>query len=578
MRKQLFAEKRNIKENIKNDVFLQKQLDAMKADASVLMKEKITALSYSVFKTFYITGSRKEYEYEYFHHRRRLNDFAILALVYEDNKEYIRFLQDAVWAVLDEFTWALPAHIPQEAEISECETWIDLFAAETAFTLAEIAAMFDGKLDKMVTERIVHEVRRRVIHPYLSGRKNGWDNLENNWSAVCAGSVGAAMLYLADDSEIAASLPRIKQTLTCYLNGFGNDGACVEGLNYWIYGFGYFTYFAQLLYEYSGEQDNFFQNEKVKNIAMFPQKIQLKNNQAVSFSDCGSKFIHRSGLTHFLKKQYDEAAVQNDDSAIAFDGDSCYRFAHLIRDFAWRDSQMRQCSEGKEGFEYLKDAAWYIKKTTFYEFAAKAGTNHESHNHNDIASFLLNINGHGIITDPGRGEYTADYFSDKRYEYFAPSALAHSVPIINGRVQQAGEAYEGRITAAESDLLVIHFEDAYDNKNLSKLQRSFTFYEDKLVMRDKFVFAEEPCNVTEHFVFDKKPAQYDGSLMIGDVHMRYAKNIFDCTISEKTFAVNYDQYKTVYIVDLEYLKPEKEMEMVFEINTVSALQEGGFYE
>ena len=286
MRALLFTEKKHIKENIKNDLFLQKQLEAIKADADVLMKEEISSLSYNAFKTFYITGSRKEYEYEYFHHRRRLNHFAVLSAVYEDNSEYIRFLQDALWAVLDEFTWALPAHIPQETEIAECETWIDLFAAETAFTLSEIASMFGNRLDNMITKRIVHEVRRRVIIPYLSGRKNSWDYLENNWSAVCAGSVGAAFLYLADDSEIKKVMPRLKNTLECYLKGFGNDGACVEGINYWIYGFGYFIYFARLLYEYTCGEENLLNNDKVKNIALFPQKIYFKNNNTVSFSDC----------------------------------------------------------------------------------------------------------------------------------------------------------------------------------------------------------------------------------------------------------------------------------------------------
>ena len=33
----------------------------------------------------------------------------------------------------------LPAHIPQNSSIEDCITYIDLFAAETAFALAEIS-------------------------------------------------------------------------------------------------------------------------------------------------------------------------------------------------------------------------------------------------------------------------------------------------------------------------------------------------------------------------------------------------------------------------------------------------------
>ena len=86
-----------------------------------------------------------------------------------------------------------------------------------------------------------------------------------------------------------------------YLKGFGDDGACVEGINYWAYGFGYFTYFAQLLYQYSDGKDNLFDNKKVENIAVFPQKLWFKNNNTVTFSDCGDKFTQRSGLIHFFK-------------------------------------------------------------------------------------------------------------------------------------------------------------------------------------------------------------------------------------------------------------------------------------
>lgn len=565
MRTNLFAEKKNIKNNIKNSAFLQKQLKGIENDALVLIKEPVHALKYSDFKIFYVTGSRKEYEYEYFHHRRRLNDFAVLAAVYEDNSEYMRNLQDAIWAVLDEFTWALPAHIPEKASLDEMYRRIDLFAAETAFTLAEISVMFEGKLDSRVAERIEYEVRQRVVEPYLNGMKNSWDSLQNNWSAVCAGSVGAAFLYFAEDSEIQTVLPRLKNTLNCYLDGFGTDGACVEGLNYWIYGFGYFTYFAQLLYEYSGGKENLFDDNKVKSIAMFPQKICFTNNSTVSFSDCGNDFMHRRGLTHFLSQKYDEVKVLNDSSAIDFDGDNCYRFAHLIRDFAWCNHDLNACDDATYGFEYFKDAQWYVKKTKLYEFAAKAGGNNESHNHNDVGAFLLNVMGNSIITDPGRGEYTADYFREKRYEYFAPSALAHSVPVINGEVQQAGEKHCGNITKADDDYLIIEFSKAYDVPHLKELIRKFEFFDNKIILCDKITFNTTKNSITEHFVCDEKPVLCADGLNIGEVCIKYNTDIFKTTISEKTFAANYDVYKTVYIADMEYNADDK-AEMIFEIS------------
>lgn len=555
MRNRLFSEREKIKSNTAKDAFLQKQLEIIKSEAE---RDGMKSLPYTLFKIFYETGSRSEYEKEYFNHRRQLNAYAVLAFVYDENNEYLGFLEDAIWAVLDEFTWALPAHIPFGESPAECVTTIDLFAAETAFTLAEIMSLFENRLDDLVRERIKTEVRRRVIEPYLSGRENVWDARENNWAAVCAGSVGGAMLYLANDAEINAALPRIKKTLNCYLNGFGSDGACVEGINYWIYGFGYYTYFAQLLYQYNGE--NLFENEKVKKIAEFQQKIRLKNNKTVSFSDCGSDFIHKRGLSHFLSQKYDGITVPDDTVSIGFDRDSCYRFAPLIRDFAWRGSSADISDSVKNGTSYFKDAAWYIKTAENYDFAAKAGTNNESHNHNDIASFILNVKGKTIITDPGKGEYTADYFSDKRYEYFAPSALAHSVPIINGLLQKEGAEHFGIIKKADEKELVIGYEKAYEEESLIRADRKFILNSEAITMTDSFVFDQTPYSITEHFVTEKKPVLCDDGLIIGNVHMRCSEKDVECKITEKHVIGE----KSVFTTDLEILNPKKETEIKFD--------------
>lgn len=565
MTNRLFTENKNIKENVKNDAFLKQQVERIKSDSEKFANKDIAALTYTSFKKFYVTGSRKEYEYEYFLHRRRLNDFAILNILYDDEK-YRLCLQDIIWSILDEFTWALPAHIPQNSSIEDCITHIDLFAAETAFALAEISHILSDKLDKTIVERIKYEVYRRVLKPYLSGRKNSWDCLENNWSAVCAGSVGSAFLYFGTDEEIQTVLPRIKETLEYYLKGFGDDGACVEGINYWAYGFGYFTYFAQLLYQYSDGKDNLFDNKKVENIAVFPQKLWFKNNNTVTFSDCGDKFTQRSGLIHFLKQKYSQIAVHDDNCSLEFDGDDCYRFAHLIRDFAWRKNNIKVQTESENGFDYLKNAGWYIKRTSNYEFAAKAGDNKESHNHNDIGVFLLNVGGDKIVTDPGRGEYTSDYFSSKRYKYFPPSALAHSVPVVNGIVQQEAEEYRGNIVKATENELIIDCKDAYNDCSLKELTRKFEFYDDKIVLNDNFAFDTDKNDFTEHFVFDVKPTECENGLKIGNTEMCYNISDFECKINEVTYASNYNKQKTVYTVDLKHIVKTKTVETKFEFN------------
>lgn len=558
MKYKLFEEVKKISNNIKRDEFLQKQLAEVKAAGDEIMGTPIASLPLSDFKIFYKTGSRQEYEKKYFEHRKRLNTYALLAYLY--GGEYISALEDIIWAVLDEFTWALPAHISRDENVFESITHIDLFASETGFALSEILYMTEDLLDPEVSERIRYEVRRRIIEPYLSGRNNTWDTIENNWAAVCAGSVGSAFLYLAEDNEIKAAMPRLMKTMSCYLDGFGNDGACVEGINYWSYGFGYFVFFAELLRRYGGP--DLFKDEKVKNIALFQQKIRLKGNKTAPFSDSEGDFHHSSGLSHFLKKKYDELIIPDDGCALGAYGDDCHRYAHFIREFAWRDISLPTDANDERGYEYFRDAAWYINKTEKYDFAAKAGNNDESHNHNDVGCFIINIGGKNIVTDPGRGEYTADYFSDKRYTYFAPSSLAHSVPIINGNLQKAGIEHFGTIKEADDKHVIIDFEQAYGDDELLVLERKFDFSENSISMNDRMSFKDAPKSVTEHFITEIKPEGGDGIVIIGGSKLIYDAQMFGCSMSEKTFETGRGK-KTVYIIDLELLDLNKDISIDF---------------
>lgn len=557
MKGKLFPEAFGIRDNVKKDKFLKERLN--EARRAISECGEIKSLPYSDFSLYYTTGSRGEYEDKYFAHRRLLNALAVAAASGDD---CIKELQNILWAIADEFTWAVPAHIPQGISAFECTRQIDLFAAETSFALSEILYIFGDVLDETIKDRIRYEVRRRVLQPYLSGVKNSWDNRTNNWAAVCAGSVGASFLYLGSDDEIQKVLPRIKSTLECYLKGFDDDGACVEGLNYWIYGFGYYTYFAELLRNYTDGKDNLFDNPKVESIAAFQQKIHLKNNNTVTFSDSGDRFIQRSGLSHFLSKRFDGVFALDDTSSLGFDGDACYRFAHIIRDFAWRDTDGAKMLGDSCGFEYFKNAAWYVRKAPIIEFAAKAGRNDESHNHNDIGSFIINADGKSVITDPGKGEYTSDYFGEKRYTYFAPSSLAHSVPVINGKEQSGGE-YFGEIIKADNNSLVIDFENAYDDKTLKKLRRSFDFSDSGIKLCDEFEFCEIPQSITEHFVSAVKPKIQGDTIIMGDITVKLDKGSFDCRISEKTFSTGHHQSKTVYLTDMCFKSMQKSVTAEF---------------
>jgi len=103
----------------------------------------IPVLAYSDFKRFHETGDRFEYEdgeRGYFPRRGRLGVFGVQAWLY-GREEDIHELEDMIWAICDEYTWSLPAHVERDAFTTRLEddTWmVDLFASETALALAEM--------------------------------------------------------------------------------------------------------------------------------------------------------------------------------------------------------------------------------------------------------------------------------------------------------------------------------------------------------------------------------------------------------------------------------------------------------
>ena len=69
------------------------------------------------------------------------------------------------------------------------------------------------------------------------------------------------------------------------------------------------------------------------------------------------------------------------------------------------------------------DEVYHIDKHNFQvpfvcgakDLGMKGGHNDESHNHNDVGSFVVYHNGKPILVDPGVGEYTSKTFSKERY-------------------------------------------------------------------------------------------------------------------------------------------------------------------
>ncbi len=80
----------------------------------------------------------------------------------------------------------------------------------------------------------------------------------------------------------------------------------------------------------------------------------------------------------------------------------------------------------------------------------------------DVGSFHYLVDGEAFLDDLGAGEYTKDYFSEKRYEVFCTRGESHNIPIIGDIDQKAGKEYcADRFELTKDRNILISFGKAY---------------------------------------------------------------------------------------------------------------------
>ncbi|MEH7480924.1 heparinase II/III family protein [Neobacillus drentensis] len=583
--------KNNWWRNTSQNSAFQPFLDEIRNEAKRLLQENDQVLTYSLFRIFAETGSRLEYEKAYFEKRRRLNTFAIMVLLEPENMEYLNALENTIWSVCNEYSWCLPAHLMNSPETSTQVNFslgrpfvqgftIDLFAAETAFSLAEILKLSEDYLSPLICKRIYEEVYKRIFHPFKENHFH-WESQTHNWAAVCAGSIGSAALHLIKDAEeLSIILYRVLPAMDSYLKGFNEDGICLEGYGYWQYGFGYYVYFADLLKKKTGGQLDLFITEKVHQIALFQQRCFLNQNLVVNFSDSLPTASISLGLSHYLSKIYADFEIPEFNLRPKYSDDHCSRWAPAIRNLLWFDELASQQPWKSRTF-YSKESAWFISRhhseSGSFSFAAKGGHNGEPHNHNDIGHFIIQGNNEVLLKDLGSGLYTKDYFNEKRYSFLCNGSQGHSVPIINHQFQKAGSTRFGDIRTAlldqDVETFALDIENAYEVETLQKLTRKFTWMkknQPKLILEDSYSFTEKPDSIVERLITPKLSITKDdvGVILKGKEKLRilFDQSQLKLVVKKLDFTNHFGETEENIALDfiVKNLDKECSVELVFQ--------------
>ena len=499
-------------ELVRNHSFYKEYIELYKNRFDEFENNEIPALNYSDFICFKNNGTRHEFENKYFERRDRLVTSFILYLIYNEDK-YYNMLLDSMWAICGEISWVVPAHLPLK-DVSKFRTHIDIFAAETAEYLSEIVYLIGDRLPEELKNLVVYEVQERIFVSYETGNF-WWETLNSNWAAVCAGSIGMAYMQIAPE-RFEKVKDRLLDTINCFLDGYGDDGCCIEGPAYWEYGFGYFINFADMLYKFTDGKTDLLHNRKVENIALYLQFVIMRKDILVSFSDSGRSFKGINiGLYSFLCDTY-KATVPFVKKKVYEQQSSGCRLSYAVRNFLWSDPGHYENNKTslKDVTKYYEDAKWFVVKKKQYTFAAKAGHNGEEHNHNDIGSFIFADDSGQILVDIGSMEYTKENFAPQtRYTFLQNSSLGHSVPIIGGHPQKEGKEFFGKVIKVNENGFSLEMQNAYD-VYAENVTRSFAMLENGVKMSDSFVTEEN--EIIERFVSLIRPSIENDGVHIGN--------------------------------------------------------------
>lgn len=502
----------------------------------------------SQFMAFVRSGSRKAYEEPYFLRRRKLIA-AMLHCCLTGTAEALDDVIDGVWCICEESSWVISAHNinpipgapkPQDRPLPEAEDcYIDLFAAQTAMILAFVSRMLAQALDDaapVLRRRISREIERRIFTPFMLRDDFWWMGFLRkdlcNWTPWIVSSIlYAASLEMQEPLLFSQLADRALRMVDRWLDVLPQDGGCDEGTAYYNMAGGALLDCLELMESATDGAMTFWQNEKIRSILSFPLKTQLENGWFVNFADCDAKpFLCGERLQTAGEKLNEPALIALGMQHRGTPSDQIADVPHLTRLLARLfHPKAEACAQAAPRDVWLPDLQLRVCERDGMILCCKGGHNGESHNHNDVGSFMLYVDGEPQLVDAGNMTYTAATFSDARYTLFNTRSAFHNVPLIGGCEQQPGEAFRAQKVQRLNDGLSLDIARAYgDEAGVEACRRTLRLTENGLVLQDEILL--QPKNAAAWvFMLRCRPQVGQNHLISGAVRL-----CFDSDLSVQT--------------------------------------------
>ncbi len=465
----------------------------------------------------------------------------LLAELAEGQGRYVDQILNGSWQLTEMATWSLSAHLgafqsTKRSLPQERTQVVDLMAGDVGSLLSWIHYFFRDTFNKINPEisiRLKQHIQQRIIQPYLDRNDMWWQAFElkegqlvNNWNPWCNFNVLTALLLVEDNPDIQlAGIYKTMSSVDRFINYVKTDGACEEGPSYWGHAAGKLYDYLKILSLATRGKINIFDKPIIRDMGEYIAQSYIGGDKwVVNFADASAKgggdplLIYRYGqdvnssemmqFARYMENLGDKNATFKPSRDIfrAFEDLRCYPQLENVtaalpqNDFKW----------------YPETQFIYLKKGAFF-FAAKGGFNNESHNHNDVGSFILYQDQQPLFIDAGVGTYTKKTFSDDRYSIWTMQSAYHNIPMVNGTDQSFGKEYkaENVVFLPAQNRFQLDIGKAYPKSaNIEYWNRSYTLAQNGLDIQDNFkIKGPKQANVI-HFLVAQEPKISKGEIVL----------------------------------------------------------------
>ncbi|HEY8280983.1 MAG TPA: heparinase II/III family protein [Leifsonia sp.] len=444
-------------------------------------------------------GDRSAWEDAAFARQRRLSRAVVAAAVTLEEAR-IDDVADGITLLCEQSSWCWPAHDDSFARhgsvvpVSD-DPYLDLGAGEAVAQLAWADHVLGNILDERypgLRARIRFEASRRVFEPFLKRRDWWWIGHERtpiNWNAWIHANVLAAALRLLDGPGDGELRGRVVATVATDIDRFvavlPEDGAIDEGYGYWWEGALRALEALDLLaYATEGKLDAYAAGiPALRATVAYPHSMQLGDEWFVNVADGRAKppsGLPWSALHRAARRIGDTdaeafaASHRAPGTAAATEEQGLGRLLRAITDEQWVTATPAEPPLPRDVWlpsvelAVVREAGGTARGLTL---GVKGGHNGESHNHNDVGSFIVAVDGVPVVVDAGRPTYTAQTFGPDRYQIWNMQSSWHSVPQVRGIPQSPGAQFAAREVLREDGGLALDLAGAYDVPGLRSWRR-----------------------------------------------------------------------------------------------------------